>query len=103
MLFHGDQVKGGFGGFPWYGFAKKVMGWRVSGEIPEFNYAISGHFHTPVRMYLNGLTLWGNGSTESSNTYALESLAASGDPCQWLLFCHPENGVTAEYLVHLNV
>lgn len=101
LLYHGDQVRGGFAGHPWYGFAKKLLGWRTSGRLPTFDYALSGHFHTPNRMYLNGLTNWGNGSTESDNTYALEELAASGEPCQWLLFAHPEHGVTAEYLVKL--
>jgi hypothetical protein len=101
LLYHGDQVRGGFAGLPWYGFSKKLLGWRSSGRLPHFNYALSGHFHTPNRMYLNGLTNWGNGSTESDNTYALEQLAASGEPCQWLLFCSPKQGVTAEYLVHL--
>jgi hypothetical protein len=99
LLYHGDQVRGGFAGHPWYGFAKKLLGWRTSGRLPAFDYALSGHFHTPNRMYLNGLTNWGNGSTESDNTYALEELAASGEPCQWLLFAHPKQGVTAEYLV----
>jgi hypothetical protein len=101
LLFHGDQVKGGFAGFPWYGFSKKVMGWSM-GAIPErFDYALSGHFHTPVRMLIGNVRLWGNGSTESSNTFAAEMLAAQGKPSQWLLYCHPRQGVTAEYEVHL--
>ena len=102
FMAHGDQVRGGFAGLPWYGFYKKILGWRTSGIIPEFDYALTAHYHTPVRMYLNGVTLWGNGSTESYNTYALENLAASGEPCQWLLFCSPRRGVSAEYLVHLD-
>lgn len=101
LLYHGDQVRGGFAGHPWYGFAKKLLGWRTSGRLPAFDYALSGHFHTPNRMYLNGLTNWCNGSTESDNTYALEELAASGEPCQWLLFAHPKHGVSAEYLCRL--
>ena len=98
FLFHGDQVGGGFAGFPWYGFGKKLQGWNMS--VARFDYSASGHFHTPVRMYLNGITHWGGGSTESTNTYAQETLAAAGEPCQYLLFQHPE-GVTAEYLVRL--
>lgn len=101
FLFHGDQIKGGFAGWPWYGFAKKIMGWRM-GAVPEpFDYSLSGHFHTPVRFLVGGVTHWGSGSTESSNTYAAEMLAAQGKPSQWLLFCHPERGVTAEYECHL--
>lgn len=99
FLFHGDQVKGGFAGFPWYGFGKKLLGWhRIYGG---FDYAVSGHFHTPVRGYYNGVTHWGNGSTESDNTYAAESLAAAGEPSQQLLYIHPDRGVSAEYLVRL--
>lgn len=101
MLFHGDQIKGGFAGYPWYGFGKKIMGWRM-GAIPEpFDYALSGHFHTPVRGLYGNIRHWGSGSPESSNTYAAENLAAQGTPSQWLLFCHPGHGVTAEYEVHL--
>jgi hypothetical protein len=100
FLFHGDQVKGGSLGFPWYGFGKKLSGWS---NLYDFDYAVSGHFHTPVRgLYAAGaVTHWGNGSTESDNTYAAENLAASGFPCQWLLFVHPKRGVTAEYLCRL--
>jgi len=106
FLFHGDQVRGTMLGFPWYGFGRRLQGWRngaiKTGGIPiPFDYALSGHFHTPVRLFLNTITLWGNGSTESSNEYAAENMAAAGEPCQWLLFSHPKHGVTAEYLVHL--
>ena len=102
LLFHGDQVKGGFAGFPWYGFAKKVQGWRMGAVKEPFHYALSGHFHTPVRMQVGPIILWGNGSTESDNTYAAEMLAAQGQPSQWLLFCNQRRGVSAEYCVWLD-
>src|SRR6185503_1495304 len=71
LLFHGDQIRGGgFAGFPFYGTAKRIWGWR-NGAIPEpFQYAIFGHWHTPTRMTLNEITVWANGTTESTNTYA---------------------------------
>ena len=103
FLWHGDNVRG-FGGFPWYGFGKKIMGWKTlasQGLMEDFNYAIAGHFHTPNTQYINDVRLWINGSTESYNTYALEQLASMGRPCQYLLFCKPKHGVTAEYLVNL--
>jgi hypothetical protein len=101
LLFHGDQVKGGALGYPWYGFGKKILGW-ANGGIPEkFDYALSGHFHTPVRGLYGQITHWGAGSTESDNTYAQEFFAASGRPSQWLLFAHPRLGVTSEYEVHV--
>lgn len=103
LLFHGDQIRGGFAGFPLYGLAKKVWGWQ-SGAIPEpFTHAALGHWHTPDSKVLNHTVIWVNGSTESDNTYAAEQLAASGRPCQWLLFVDGEKGrATAEYRVWLD-
>jgi hypothetical protein len=102
LIMHGDQIRGGFAGMPWYGFQKKVLGWNA-GAIPEsFDYVICGHWHQPVSFVLNDKLVWVNGSTESNNTYAQEMLAASGRPCQWLLFAHPEHGVTNEYRVWLD-
>ena len=103
FVWHGDNIRG-HGGFPWYGFGKKLMGWKTlasNGLMPDFDYAIAGHFHTPTTMYVNDIRLWVNGSTESYNTYALEQLASMGRPCQYLLFAKPGHGVTAEYLVNL--
>lgn len=101
MLFHGDQVKSTFG-YPWYGLGKKILGWANSGIPEPFHYALSGHFHTPVRTLHGRIRHWGSGSTESDNTYAAEYFASCGTPSQWLLFCHPDRGVTAEYEVHLS-
>lgn len=101
LLFHGDQIKGGAMGYPWYGFGKKISGWRNGGIDEPFDYSLSGHFHTPVRMLIGKIRHWGSGSTESDNTYAQEFFAARGTPSQWLLFAHPKRGVTAEYEVHL--
>ena len=104
LIWHGDNIRG-YSGFPWYGFGKKLMGWKTlasNGLMPDFDYAIAGHFHTPTTMYVNDIRLWVNGSTESYNTFALEQLASMGRPCQWLLFCKPKHGITAEYLVKLD-
>lgn len=103
FVWHGDNIRG-HSGFPWYGFGKKLLGWKAlasRGLMPDFDYAIAGHWHTPTTMYVNDIRLWVNGSTESYNTYALEQLASMGRPCQWLLFVKPGDGVTAEYLVKL--
>ena len=70
--------------------------------MPDFDYGIAGDFHTPTTMYVIDVRLWVNGSTESYNSYAMEQLASMGRPCQWLLFCKPGHGVTAEYLVKLD-
>lgn len=101
LLFHGDQIRGGFAGMPWYGFYKKVLGWRQTME--PFTDAACGHWHQPAAFPLNDVIVRVNGSTESDNTYALEHLAAAGRPCQWLYFVEPEKGrVTTEYRVWLD-
>lgn len=101
LLIHGDQIRG-HSGFPWYGLGKKVNGWG-SGGIPErFGDVFMGHWHQLGRIPLNQRSVWCNGSTESTNTYAAESLAAQSEPSQWLLFVDPEAGrVTASYGVDL--
>lgn len=100
LLVHGDQIRGGFAGFPFYGAAKKAWGWIDSIEEP-WDYMFGGHYHTPTRLTLNKRTAYFNGSTESSNTYAQEQLAAIGFPTQYLGFVHPEHGITADHWVNL--
>lgn len=101
LLIHGDQIRG-HSGFPWYGLGKKVNGWG-SGGIPEqFRDVFMGHYHQLGRIPLNHRSVWCNGSTESTNTFAAETLAAQSEPSQWLLFVDPIAGrVTASYGVEL--
>lgn len=104
MLCHGNQVRG-FNGIPWYGWTRKVMAWSMMGRIWDqmtFDYVAAGHFHTPVSMYVNGVRLWINGSTESHNPYAAEQLAAAGEPSQWMLMVKPGFGVVSEHLIKLD-
>ncbi len=99
FLFHGDQIKGGAFGVPWYGFSKKLLGWSTS--VAPFRFAASGHWHQSVRWQVNDIIHWGAGSTESGNTYAQEYLASGGqEPSQPLVFMNA-SGVTAEYQVRV--
>lgn len=103
MLFHGDQIRGAMG-FPWYGLGKKVNSWAAGGLGPDetFKDVMHGHYHQLARIPLNHRTVWANGSTESYNTFAQETLAAQSEPMQWLLFVDPQKGrVTASYGVEL--
>lgn len=103
LLIHGDQIRG-HSGFPWYGLGKKVQGWGSGalGADSDFQDVFMGHYHQLARIPLNHRAVWVNGSTESTNTYAAESLAAQSEPSQWLLFVNPEKGrVTASYGVDL--
>jgi len=103
MLIHGDQIKGSMG-YPWYGIGKKVHSWGSGGLGPDSDFTdlFLGHWHQLARIPLNHRTVWQNGSTESYNTFAQETLAAQSEPMQWLLFVRPDRGVvTAEYGVRL--
>lgn len=103
LLIHGDQIRG-HSGFPWYGLGKKVQGWGSGalGADSDFQDVFMGHWHQLARIPLNHRAVWVNGSTESTNTYASESLAAQSDPSQWLLFVDPFKGrVTASYGIDL--
>lgn len=102
LMIHGDQIRG-HSGFPWYGLGKKVSAW-ASGEagVPAFKDVLMGHWHQRAMIPLNSKQVWVNGSTESTNTYASENLAAQSEPSQWLLFVDPVAGrVTASYGVDL--
>lgn len=103
LLIHGDQIRG-HSGFPWYGLGKKVSGWGSGalGRDSDFLDVFMGHYHQLARIPLNHRAVYVNGSTESTNTYASENLAAQSEPSQWLLFVDPTAGrVTASYGVEL--
>lgn len=103
LLIHGDQIKSAMG-YPFYGLGKRVHSW-ASGGLPSgetFNDVMLGHWHQLARIPMNKRTVWQNGSTESTNTFAAEVLAAQSEPSQWLLFVAPDAGrVTASYGVDL--
>jgi hypothetical protein len=101
LLIHGDQVRG-WAGIPWYGFKLKVPQW-ASGAIEPFGDVACGHFHQKTQMSFPGRRKARiNGTLESMNTYAQETLASVSDPSQTLLFVEPSRGiVTAEYDLYL--
>ena len=108
LLVHGDQIKG-HSTFPFYGVAKKVLGWKALAAdanfpMEDFRDVAMGHWHTPTNLYLNGITVRFNGTTESFNSWAQMQLASMGEPSQKLMFVHPEKGrVTAEYNIQLQL
>jgi hypothetical protein len=100
LIVHGDQITGGFAGFPWYGAGKKAWGWIDA--IPEpWDYLWFGHFHTYASAVLNHRIFLANGTTESDNDYARARLAAAGLPCQRLVFFDKDHGLIADHQVFL--
>lgn len=104
LLIHGDQIRGAMG-YPFYGLGKKVHSWASGGlgSDSDFTDIMLAHYHQLAMIPLNHRFAWANGSTESTNTFASEMLAAQSKPSQWLLFVNPDAGhVTASYGVKLD-
>lgn len=103
MLIHGDEIKSFGGNTPAFGLLRKGTAWASGVVEGGFDDIYFGHFHTPMSLTLpGGGTMYGTGSTESSNAYAAEFVAARGKPTQRLHFIDPRKGrVTAEYKVFL--
>ena len=68
----------------------------------EWTYLAFGHFHQFAFGTLNKRYFIANGTTESSNVYAQEQLAASGDPCQRLAFFERKHGLIADHQIFLD-
>ncbi len=100
LVVHGHQIRGGFGGFPFYGVGKRAWGWIDSIE-EEWHHLYFGHFHTMTTGNLNGRWWFCNGTTESDNDYAREELSASGVPVQRLQFWSAEHGLVADRPIYL--
>lgn len=102
LIVHGHQIRGGFGGFPWYGVGKKMAGWIDSIPAP-WEHLYFGHFHTLTSGRVNDHKFFCNGTTESDNDYAREELAASGAPMQRLQFFSAKHGVVSDHEIRLTV
>lgn len=102
FMIHGDQITGGFAGFPWYGVSRFASKMARNHEIPSWDYMFLGHFHTPANWTINDIEIFANGTTESSNDYALANMAAAGFPCQTLCFVSPKSGMLSSYKVYLD-
>jgi hypothetical protein len=100
LAVHGDQIRGGFAGFPWYGVGRKSYGWIDS--IPEpWDVLLIGHFHQIAGAIINSREWLCGGTTESGNEYARNELASVGHPTQRLYFLSAEDGIIADCRLYL--
>jgi hypothetical protein len=103
LLVHGDQIRGGFAGFPWYGVGRKALAWGES--IPEWTgqprYLWHGHFHQCTSWPVGQIRVLGNGSLESHNEYARAEFGQMGQPEQRLAFFGPDHGLIADCPLYL--
>ena len=100
LMVHGDQISGGFAGYPFYGVGRKALGWIDT--IPAtWTYLWLGHFHTYGRLVINKREWLANGSPESKNQFAAQNLAACGDPVQRLAFFNARLGLISDVPIYL--
>jgi hypothetical protein len=95
LVLHGDEV-GRNGYASPMTMVTHIAKWQ-SGAYPwQFRDAFVHHYHVHQEFSLpNGLgSVYYNGSTESSNRYALEQMASSATPSQRLHFIDPDEGRT---------
>ena len=100
LIVHGDQIQGGTSGFPLNGANKKAWGWIDSIDEP-WDFLFFGHFHTYASFTLNKRIVLANGTTESDNAHAQQQLAATGWPCQRLVFVNKKHGIISDNQVFL--
>ena len=100
LVTHGDLIRGGFAGFPFYGVGKKISGWADALGVPWHNLYF-GHFHTMASGRQNSRAWYCNGTTESDNDYARAELAATGLPMQRLQFFNARHGMVADRPIYL--
>jgi hypothetical protein len=100
LIVHGHEIRGGFGGFPFYGVGKKMAGWIDA--IPEdWTNLYFGHFHQYYSGEINRHNWFCNGSAESDNDYARQELASAGMPKQRLQFFNEDHGMISDNPIHL--
>ena len=104
LLIHGDEI--GRGGFASPStIVRHADRWK-SGAYPwDFRDIYTGHYHCHLELPMaNGEgAVFQTGSTESSNRYARDTMAASAIPSQRLHFIDPIRGrVTSQYRILLD-
>ena len=102
LLTHGDRI-GSRGGGGFIGPAatitrgmKKIVDYYATlGKIVD--HVLVGHFHTSLELEHG----WANGSLPGMTEYGRDGRFRPAPPKQWLLFVHPDYGVTARWPILL--
>jgi len=102
LLTHGDRI-GSRGGGGFIGPAatitrgmKKLVDYYATLGV-AVDGCMVGHFHTAMELEYG----WSNGSLPGMSEYGRDGRFRPAPPKQWLLFVHPDHGVTARWLILL--
>lgn len=101
---HGDEIKGGQGGIPFYGIFRtddRLTGTLLSKDV-TFNSAFIGHFHSDAHVPRKSKgSVWMCGSAIGSTEYSLGSMGISSPASQFLCGIHHKFGVVHPFNVNI--
>ena len=101
---HGDEVKGGQGGIPFYGIFRtddRLTGTLLSKDV-VYNSAFIGHFHSDAHVPRKSKgSVWMCGSSIGSTEYSLGSMGVSSPASQFLCGIHRKFGVVHPFNVNI--
>jgi hypothetical protein len=92
---HGHDVKS-WNQIPWYGLNRLVSNINAleAGRGTPIDYWLFAHFHNPASLPHATGESFVNGSLIGGNEFSLNALGRIDRPTQWMLFVHPEMGLT---------
>lgn len=106
LLIHGDQIRGGVYGIPFYGILQRALRWGTAFKEEKnwqimWQIMIVGHFHVADELEQNDQLIFTGGTFVSNDDYVLREYGWNSTTKQWLLFVHPKQGITARYKINI--
>lgn len=105
LFIHGDDIRRWMR-WPWYGSENLYNGYyQLMSKIGQpFNVLVFGHFHQPANLVLPDGEFISNGSFVGYTRYTIKKLGGySIPPRQVVFFIHPTVGITARYMIYLDI
>lgn len=112
LIMHGDSIKGGFAGLPYYGFNRAAAYLRQSLQINRnisdeevssyFDAMIIGHFHKHEELDLGTGPLIVASCMKGTDEYAFAKLHVASRPSQIVTFWHPIYGYISKDIIYLD-
>lgn len=114
LLMHGDGIKGGFAGIPYYGMSRTVAQLRqtlqfrkgLEDELQKleaeyFDGVMIGHFHTSTELDIGTGPMFVCGCMKGGDEYSLSKLHTLSKPTQLLTYWHPKYGYISKDVIYL--
>jgi hypothetical protein len=95
---HGHEVRS-WNSVPFYGLNRLTgnLNAMEAARGAQIHYWLFGHFHSASSMPHASGESFINGSLIGATEFSVNALGKADRPTQWLMFVHPENGVTSRW------